>query len=79
MKRLADLMAPLALIAILLAGWEIACRALQVPAYFLPAPSPVALSPAAAPGPLPALAWDPLAIANAPARERGLTTSAACR
>ncbi|WP_397418758.1 ABC transporter permease [Phenylobacterium sp.] len=35
-------LAPLLLVAILLAGWEIACRALEVPAYFLPPPSAVA-------------------------------------
>lgn len=33
---------PLLLTALLLIGWEAACRALQVPAYFLPAPSGVA-------------------------------------
>lgn len=36
MKRL---LAPLILIAVLLGGWEIACRALAVPSYLLPAPS----------------------------------------
>lgn len=36
MKRL---LAPLILIAVLLAGWEIACRALAVPSYLLPTPS----------------------------------------
>jgi len=33
--------APLALVAVLLAGWELACRALEVPAYFLPTPSAI--------------------------------------
>jgi NitT/TauT family transport system permease protein len=37
-------LAPLALLAVLLAGWEIACRAMQVPAYFLPPPSAVAVA-----------------------------------
>jgi len=37
-------LAPLALVALLLAGWEIACRAMQVPAYFLPPPSAVAVA-----------------------------------
>lgn len=37
-------LAPFVLVALLLAGWEIACRALAVPAYFLPAPSAVAVS-----------------------------------
>lgn len=36
MKRL---LAPLILITVLLGGWEIACRALAVPSYLLPAPS----------------------------------------
>ncbi|HYF23099.1 MAG TPA: ABC transporter permease [Caulobacteraceae bacterium] len=35
--------APLALLVLVLAGWETACRALEVPAYFLPAPSDVAM------------------------------------
>lgn len=35
-------LAPVALTAVLLAIWEIACRALHVPAYFLPPPSAVA-------------------------------------
>lgn len=42
MSRLAYALAPFALTALLLAGWEIACRALDVPAYFLPPPSAVA-------------------------------------
>lgn len=36
MKRI---LAPLILIAVLLGGWEIACRVLAVPPYLLPAPS----------------------------------------
>ncbi|PIB91064.1 ABC transporter permease [Caulobacter sp. FWC2] len=39
MKRI---LAPAILIAVLLGGWEIACRALAVPPYLLPAPSAVA-------------------------------------
>lgn len=35
---------PLLLSLLLLAVWEIACRALQVPVYFLPPPSAVAIS-----------------------------------
>lgn len=42
MRRLADVLAPLALIGLLLAAWEIACRVLAVPSYFLPPPSAVA-------------------------------------
>ena len=37
-------LAPFALVAVLLAGWEIACRVLQVPVYFLPPPSAVAVA-----------------------------------
>jgi len=37
-------LAPFVLVAVLLAAWEIACRALHVPAYFLPPPSAVALA-----------------------------------
>ncbi len=37
-------LAPFALVAVLLAAWEIACRVLQVPVYFLPPPSAVALA-----------------------------------
>lgn len=41
MTRLAP---PLLLTALLLIAWEIACRALNVPAYFLPPPSAVAVA-----------------------------------
>ncbi len=41
MRKLLNAVAPLALIALLLVAWEIACRALHVPAYFLPTPSAV--------------------------------------
>lgn len=44
MTRLANLLAPLVLIGLLLAAWEIACRALQVPVYFLAPPSAIAAS-----------------------------------
>lgn len=47
MKRLIEITAPLALIALLLAAWEIACRALHVPSYFLAPPSAVAQALAA--------------------------------
>lgn len=39
MKRI---LAPLVLVAVLLGGWEVACRVLSVPPYLLPAPSAVA-------------------------------------
>ncbi len=42
MSRLAERLAPVAFAALLLAAWEIACRALHTPAYFLPPPSRVA-------------------------------------
>jgi NitT/TauT family transport system permease protein len=41
MSRLARTVAPWALVALLLAAWEVACRALQVPSYFLPPPSAI--------------------------------------
>ena len=47
MSRGAELLAPLALVAVLLATWEVACRALQVPSYFLPPPSAIAAALAA--------------------------------
>jgi NitT/TauT family transport system permease protein len=37
-------LAPLILLALLLAGWEIACRALGIAPYLLPAPSAVAVA-----------------------------------
>ncbi len=44
MRRLAYLAAPFALTTVLLVVWEVACRALDVPAYFLPPPSAVAVA-----------------------------------
>ncbi|THD82082.1 MAG: ABC transporter permease [Phenylobacterium sp.] len=41
---MADLAAPVALIAVLLAAWEIGCRVWHVPSYFLSPPSAVAVS-----------------------------------
>lgn len=38
------ILAPLALVAVLLAAWEIAVRAMGIPAYFLPPPSGVAVA-----------------------------------
>jgi len=35
------LLPPLLLVAVLLAGWEVTCRVLHVPSYFLPPPSAV--------------------------------------
>ena len=42
MNALARTLAPFVLVALLLAAWEIACRAWAVPVYFLPPPSAVA-------------------------------------
>jgi len=58
-------LAPLALTALLLAAWEIACRATQVPAYFLPPPSAVASALAANLPVLAAAAWRTLTVAFA--------------
>ena len=55
--------APLALVALLLAAWEIACRALQVPAYFLPPPSAVAVALAENLPSLVAASWRTLSTA----------------
>lgn len=44
MRRGLDLLAPAALVLVLLAGWEAACRLMAVPPYFLPPPSAVALA-----------------------------------
>ncbi len=41
MKRARHILAPLALFVVLIAAWEIACRVLNVPSYFLPKPSEV--------------------------------------
>lgn len=41
MRGFAIRLAPWALIALLLAGWELACRMLEIPVYFLPPPSAI--------------------------------------
>jgi len=65
MSRIADKLAPIVMLALLLAAWEIACRALNVPAYFLPPPSKVALAMAADLPTLVAAAWRTLSVAIA--------------
>ena len=63
MNRTLQIAAPLVLIGLLLAIWEVACRALHVPDYVLPAPSAIF---AAAIGSWPVLlgsAWNTLAMA----------------
>lgn len=56
-------LAPLALVALLLAAWEIAVRSLGVPAYFLPPPSGVAIALAENLPSLAAAAWITLSTA----------------
>lgn len=63
MRRLVDLAAPFALVVLLLAGWETACRTLDVAPYILPAPSAVAAAMAAQAGPLLTAAWNTLSMA----------------
>jgi NitT/TauT family transport system permease protein len=63
--RWLERLAPLALTALLLAIWEVACRATHVPAYFLPPPSAVALALAQNLPVLAAAAWRTLSVALA--------------
>jgi NitT/TauT family transport system permease protein len=63
--RLADRLAPFALAALLLAGWEIACRALHVAPYFLPPPSLIGGALAANLPTLAGAAWRTLSVALA--------------
>ncbi|WP_091741842.1 ABC transporter permease [Phenylobacterium immobile] len=63
MNRAIYILAPLGLIAVLLGGWEMACRALEVPAYFLPAPSAIAKALVADFASLLVSAWNTLAMA----------------
>lgn len=63
MKRLTDLIAPLALVALLLGGWEAACRIMEIPAYLLPTPSAVALAIASDSPSLLLSAWNTLSMA----------------
>jgi NitT/TauT family transport system permease protein len=63
MRRLVAILAPLVLIAALLGAWEFACRALGVPAYFLPAPSQIGASLVADAPILLTSAWNTLAMA----------------
>ena len=63
MTRLLSILAPIGLIAVLLGLWEIACRMLHVPAYFLPPPSAIAVA-AVQNGPsLMHSAWNTLSMA----------------
>lgn len=63
MRRAIAILAPPALIAVLLGAWEFACRALAIPAYFLPAPSRIGASLVADWAILLESAWNTLAMA----------------
>jgi len=65
MKRALGALVPVLFVALLLAAWEIAVRALNVPAYLLPAPSAVAEALADNAGLLAASAWTTLSMALA--------------
>ncbi len=62
-RRLASTLAPALLIAMLLGGWEGACRVWRTPSYLLPAPSEVALALATDAPSLLGSAWNTLAMA----------------
>jgi len=57
------ILAPVILIAVLLGGWEIACRVLAVPSYLLPAPSAIGAAFAGSWQLLLASAWATLSTA----------------
>ena len=44
MSRLRAGLAPLILLGVLAMGWELACRLMHIPPYFLPAPSAIAMA-----------------------------------
>jgi NitT/TauT family transport system permease protein len=62
-NRLYALLAPIVLIGLILGAWETACRALNVPAYFLPPPSAIAGAAAANAPALLQSAWNTLSMA----------------
>ena len=63
MRQVLNTLAPLILLGFLLAIWEVTCRTLNVPAYFLPPPSEVALAVAQDAPSLIAAAWNTLSVA----------------
>ena len=63
MSQIARALAPFVLIALLLAAWEAACRALAVPVYFLPPPSAIAAAIAGDWASLLRSAWNTLSMA----------------
>jgi NitT/TauT family transport system permease protein len=62
-RRAGAIVAPLGLVLFLLAGWELACRGLNIPLYLLPPPSAVAVALIANAGPLAMSAWRTLTMA----------------
>jgi NitT/TauT family transport system permease protein len=62
-RRLGGVMAPLALVLLLLIGWEAACRGLDIPLYLLPPPSAVGAALIENAGPLALAAWRTLVMA----------------
>ena len=63
MTRLYAVLSPIVLTALLLGVWEACCRGLNIPAYFLPAPSAIALAAAANAPALLHSAWNTLSMA----------------
>lgn len=63
MRRVGDIAAPLVLLGILCGAWEAACRLLEVPSYFLPPPSEIALAMAERAPLLLGSAWNTLQMA----------------
>ena len=63
MNRLLQIASPVVLIALILGVWEAACRGLNVPPYFLPAPSAIAMAAAANAPALLHSAWNTLSMA----------------
>jgi NitT/TauT family transport system permease protein len=62
-SRIAYAIAPVALLAVLLAAWELACRALPIAPYLLPPPSAVAAALAQNFPTLVGAAWNTLSVA----------------
>ncbi len=63
MNRMLSILAPIALIGLLLAVWEVACGALHLPAYILPPPSAILVAAAANWPVLLRSAWTTLSMA----------------
>ena len=63
MNRLLQILAPVALIAVLLLGWEAACRGLAIAPYILPPPSAVGAALASGAPSLVHSAWNTLSMA----------------